>query len=374
MRPTRGAPRHRGTSLLEALIALLVMSLGMLAIARLQTHTRLHADLARQHSQAVRLAQDELEALHADLGSETHGAESQSGDATQYLVERRIEAIAPSGAHHVHVSVAWVDRSGAAQQLTLHSIVAVANPAHSGALGLARGAASIGTVGRSSRVPVGATDLRDGRSAFKPIEGGAVAILFDNLSGDLVGRCTGVDPNIATPELTVENLGECDAIAGLWLSGVVRFSAASPPDAARAVDIPAPFAVQLTLAKGSHPAAPACTGGALPAVGSDRHAVYHCTVYPRVDGRWSGKLTLVPTGWAIGTGEGARRVCRYATDLDGSGAIDANLEHPEVYVDVDLNLPNQNFLVIAGEETCPAAPTGNNGGVDRPPNTVQHQP
>ena len=60
------AMRHqRGTTLLEALIAFLVLSLGILTIGRVQTHLRLGSDIARQRAEAVRLGQEELENLRA---------------------------------------------------------------------------------------------------------------------------------------------------------------------------------------------------------------------------------------------------------------------------------------------------------------------
>ena len=59
------ARRQRGISLLEALLAFVVLSFGMLALGKLQSHLRLQADIARQQSQAVRLAQQDIERLRA---------------------------------------------------------------------------------------------------------------------------------------------------------------------------------------------------------------------------------------------------------------------------------------------------------------------
>ena len=50
-----------------------------------------------------------------------------------------------------------------------------------------------------------------------------------------------------------------------------------------------------------------------------------------------------------------RRVCRFAVDHDGSGAIDANIEHFADYDDVDATLSGQNFLVVHGDWDCPSA-------------------
>lgn len=423
--PVLRAPRHqRGTTLIEALLAFIVLTLGMLAIARVQTQLRLNADVARQRSEAVRLAQDDLESLRAfatlaaapgarsfeAIASDTRTVDAAAGDATHtsYRVTRQIDAATMPRAKTALVTVGWTDRSGSAQQVVLASVIAGNAPAFGGALGLARsGTPTKGAFGRSVRIPLDAKDLGDGRSAFKPVSDGTVAFLFDNRSGLLTGRCAGIDPATATRELTAASLGPCDANVGHRLSGTVRFSSASPPDAAQGNDLPPAFAVALTLGGGSYPVAPACSVEAMKTVSysaggslhveavpiaataasqglpgwtetGERFAAYECAVYPSASGQWSGRATLVPTGWTIGTGAGDRRVCRYTSDLDASGAIDANLGHPATYSGVDASLPNQNFLVIAGGEACPTGAAtrvaGNNADVYVDLSTVAHQP
>jgi len=145
--PTRRA--QRGTTLFEALIAFLVLSLGMVAIARVQGHLRLDADAARQRSEAVRLAQEDIEALRgfatidvtAAAGTRAFDAiasASRSVDGgTTYLITRQIATTGALPAKSATVIVSWTDRSGSAQQMALHSIIAGADPALSGALALA---------------------------------------------------------------------------------------------------------------------------------------------------------------------------------------------------------------------------------------------
>jgi Tfp pilus assembly protein PilV len=138
---------QRGTSLLEALIAFLVLSLGMIAIARLQGHLRLDADVARQRSEAVRLAQEDMEALRgfATIGAApgtrsfdaiASGSRSVDG-GTSYRIDRQITVGDTPQAKSASITVSWTDRSGSPQQVALHSIIAGSDPALSAALALA---------------------------------------------------------------------------------------------------------------------------------------------------------------------------------------------------------------------------------------------
>lgn len=388
----RPACRQRGTTLLEALIAFLVLTLGMLAIARVQAQLRLNAETARDRSEAVRLAQDEIESLRAfsvlaaapgmrsfeSIASATRQVGTGGTSQTAYVVARQVDAVGALAAKNVVVSVRWADRSGAAQQVTLASVIAGISPGYSGALGLARNGSPVkGAFGRSERIPLGAKELGDGRSAFKPIGNGTVAIVFDNVSGLINGRCAALASNLPTSDLTAANLGPCDTHPGHLLSGTVRFSSASPPDPSQASEAPPALSIALAMS-GSYATAPSCSVEAITTPTGDRFTAWHCAVYPQASGRWSGRATVVPSGWTIGTTAADKRVCRYASDLDASGAIDANIEHPSSYVGVDTPLPNQNFLVIKGNEACPAghAPqvAGNNGDVYVDLSTASHPP
>lgn len=259
--------RQRGTTLLEALIAFLVLSLGMLAVARAQMHLRLNAEVARQRSEAVRLAQEDIEALRAfavlatgagarsfeSIASDVRTIDARSGYATNtaYQLAREVLAAGPLQAKAVQVSVSWADQRGNAQQIALGSVIAGIAPAYSGALGLTRDLAPTkGLFGRAVRIPTAAKDLGDGRSALKPAENGTVALVFDNASGLLTGYCAGVAPATATSELTIANLGFCEERFGYLLSGTVRFSSAIPPDAARPNDLPPAFTVAMEMSGG----------------------------------------------------------------------------------------------------------------------------
>jgi Tfp pilus assembly protein PilV len=406
----RSLPGQRGGALLEALIAVLVMSLGVLSVTRLQTQLRLGADLARQRSEAVRFAQEEIESLRsfgsanatADTSSydaiadDSHLADAGTGQAasTRYRIVRTIDAVTIDGAKSATITAAWTDRTGVEQQATLHSVIARVDPAYTGALALVThgGGRPGGALGRSVRIPVFAKDLGDGKSALKPVSGGRIAFVFSNTTGQLIGLCTGVASTLTTRDLAPKDLDDCDTHVGYLLSGAIRYSSAIPPDVA-GKDRPPVATVKLSLTGEGYPAAPTCAAELVKGVSyfangsmhiesvpinampgllglsgwretGDRHLAYFCAVYPKANGRWSGRSTVEPSDWTIGKAPTDRKVCRYTNDADHNGKIDANIEHPDKYAGVDGSLNQQNFLLINGAQSCPTV------GVP----TEQHQP
>jgi Tfp pilus assembly protein PilV len=416
--------RQRGITLVEGLVAFLVLALGVVTIGRVQAQLRLGSDVARQRSEAVRLGQEDLESLrafaavaasagvraHADIASAATTIDSASGYATntQYRLTRDVVADPATGEKSTTVEVAWSDRTGADQRIVLGSIIAAADPAYAAALARTPSGSPIKAArGRSWRIPLIAKDLGNGRSAMKPVAGGAIAYVFDNASGAIVDRCTGVGAALMTADLAASDLLGCDTRAGQLVSGTVRFSAATPPDPASANDVPLALSMTLALTGGTYPFAPVCSSEAQQTVSftragsvhresvplsatpaslglaswtttGERFVAWSCIVYPLASGLWSGRADVVPSGWSIGTSSSARRVCRYSVDADGSGAVDANVEHPASYAAVRGGLADQNFLVVAGTQACPVAPAVQIAGlatdVHANLSTLQHQP
>ncbi|MEO8524160.1 MAG: hypothetical protein ABI460_05545 [Caldimonas sp.] len=416
--PSSPRGSQRGVALFESLIAFVFLAVAAMAAAQVQAQLRLHADLARQRSQAVRLGERELETLrawstlaaapgaraYASIVSADSVADADAGDArnADYRIVRRIDEAAFAGAKGASVSVEWADRSGAAQRVVLDSVIARSDPAWSGALavGVGRGAQR-SAFGRSAAVPLAAKPLGSSRSGQKTATPAGTAMVFDDATGNIVSRCAGVAVATATRDLTSRDLSSCTAGIWLYVGGTIRFTSAVPPLPSQASEAPPAAAVALQLSGGSYPSMPDCSAEAMKTVGyaaggslhieavpidalpaslglltwsdtGDRFISYRCIVAPRADGRWSGRSTLVPSGWTIGSGIADRRVCRYASDRDGSGAIDANIEHPSDYADVAAALQAQNFLVVRGDQSCPGAPT--TGLLAAGLGTVQHQP
>ncbi|WP_280151070.1 prepilin-type N-terminal cleavage/methylation domain-containing protein [Piscinibacter sp. XHJ-5] len=363
---------QRGVSLIESLAAFVVLSLGMLGMARLQTHMEQDADLARQRSEAVRLAQQDMEQLrafaavsaasgvrsYADISPVQSAMAQAPGQAsnTSYRLERRVLEEAGSALKTATVLVHWNDRTGQSQNVVLQSAIAGTPPALSGALPLNADQPPMHPVhGRSPRIPASARKLGDGRSLLEPVTGGATAFLLSDATGRITERCSrraaeGGEVADVTPVLDPQACMHLDA---LLLSGWIRFSLAAPPTAS-GMDRPLPLSMSLALSDVGSGGTPECFTEP-----HERIVAYHCVI--ATSRPWSGRSAVVPQGWTVGTAAGAYKVCRYVADQDSSGAIDRNAEHPEHYSNVDVSLMQQNFLVIHGDQACPDS-------------TVQHEP
>ena len=372
--------RQRGASLLESLIAFVVLAGSAVTVAHLQSRLRLDGDLARQRSEAVRIGEAEMESLRdftaltavpgppgAPLVPRSYAAIVDAeaivdaGNAS-YRIVRSVDAAAFAGARAASVRVHWTDRGGAAREIALASVIAASDPAYAGALGHGAGAvpsAPRGAFGRSPAVPVAAHDLGDGRSVWKPSATGELAIVFDNVTAEVVAQC------VVAPARVVRDLGTADLTgcsAGRWLlsRGTIRFTAAVPPVAGAADDSPLAVTVSMALGDGTATEAPRCSseakktvrtvvGGslhvdavALDAVpasagvtawddSGERFVAWTCLA-ARVgagDDIGPGRVDVAAgPGWTIGSGRGDRRVCRQAANP-------------------------RNFLVVRGDAACP---------------------
>lgn len=401
--------RQRGVSLLESIVAFVLLAAGTAAVGALQSHLRLAGDVARERSEAVRIGSAAIEELrsfsaldgagdrtYAGIASGDAAIEAASGPSTHdaYRVERRIDAAGFGATKATSLAVRWSDRSGSAREVVLHSFIAAVAPAYAGSLGLAIGVIDgtpRGASDRSPALPLTARNLGDGRSAWKPSERGATALLFDNRSGAVVGRCDGIAATTASRDLSVAALARCESGRWLLVAGTIRFTSTLPANPLAANEPPPSTAVAIALRDGRYPAPASCFSEARKTVryladGSlhlddvavdataesaglaawddtgDRFLAWHCVVAPRADGRWSGRVEVVAGGWTIGITGASRRVCRYL-GAAGDLANDANIAAAGDDTNVGAALVGRNFLVVRGSESCPGEPR-----------TEQHQP
>ena len=374
MRPHNRTPM--GIALIEALVALAVMAFGMLAVAGVQVTLRQNADIAKQRSEAVRLAQAEIERWRAftsiagAAGTVTYGSivedllgSGVSGSNAQFTIKRAVDEPADSAYKMLRVDVSWVDRSGQPQNVRLSTAVQRVAPELSGTL-IAPSGAFLGSVHRA--IPPGTTPLSSTTSGFRPPQppgGVAVAWQFD-IASALIRICT---TNVDTSaELTADNMNCLNGSKAQLLSGYVNFAvirdvAPSPGDAENPLGARGPATVQVV--RRNAPVGPDVSCFTEPATANSVR--YFCAI-PVADPalQWSGRSVvdgLIGLTNVEANADAANlRVCRYTRYADNrtvaSGTI-KNSEHPLDYVAVKGPLANQNFLIIrAGNGALPAFP------------------
>ena len=370
----------RGVGLVEVLIAFLVVAVGVVGLLKFQSSARLNSDVARQRTEALRMAQNDIEQLRSARAADIQNSQRQltpnaanaaNAANTSFDISREITA-GHGGSKTVQTTVSWLDRNGAEQQVHLTSILAAQPTELTGALAVAqRTQDALPAHGRSSAIPAQAHDLGDGRSVFKLNSTDTTAFVWDNRSGRVNASCTGVQRH--TRQIVVGDLNSCSTIAAVLLSGQVRFSMATPPDAARPADPPLAMSVELALSGGPYAHSTKCGAESMKTVSyfqdgkqrraavplnatalswaasnwvelGERFTAYHCIVVGSgTPAKWSGRLKIVPQGWALGRSAGDFKVCRYSAQT------------PDAYVDVSTSLAEQNFLVIRGDQACPSA-------------------
>jgi type IV pilus modification protein PilV len=203
-----------GFTLLEALVAMLVIAFGMLAIAGFQTSLSLNSDIAKQRSEATRIAQRRIDMMRAfsqkAAASSPAGLNDSAGRTYTQNVVSSTESAATNTTFNVtttvaqgsndsfrwlNVQVTWLDRSGQSQNVVLQSVISDGAPTDVGSIGVRRN--SSGTLrpkNRNINVPYPAVTLAGGdRSAFVPPPGN-IAFVFDNMSGDVKQRCVPPQP------------------------------------------------------------------------------------------------------------------------------------------------------------------------------------
>jgi Tfp pilus assembly protein PilV len=397
----------RGVALIEALVALTVTALGVVAVLGIQSVLRQNADIAKQRSEAVRLAQAEIErwrsfdpTVAASIQGQYAALNSGSnlpvdGSNTAFTVTRQVTTSATPAYKTLVVHVDWTDRSGQAQRVTLNTLLndiaaalaaSVVVPADGGPVARAGG--------RHAGIPLGAKQISPTQSAFKPppsAQGSdSIVWVFNNLTG-LFTICT--TTAATTQQVTLENIANCGTQRFQLLSGYVRFALPvdntstpqqpSPQDAEFPVDAHPDLADPLQVMLRKTAPSPAEDIACL----SERSAsltpfmVYFCAVPPSTDtfepARWSGRAMV--TGSPALTDDPAQagtdrlRVCRYTPYTDDrtveSGLI-KNFEHPLDYFNVSGPLTNQNFLVIrAGNGSVPFTCPPDDPAASSPSNT-----
>ena len=355
------------------------MAFGMLGVVGMQATLRANADLSKQRTEAMRIAQERMEDLRnfsvlattpgakAFADKASFGATAVTGYTTNttYTVSGSVTPTTASPDKTLTVSVAWTDRTGATQNVTLVS--AMANVAPELAASLVVSAQGAGGTrepsGRRRGIPPQAKNFGDGTSGFVPPQATpTVAWVFDNATGLITSVCsTTVSDNSALLPTDLTACNSSQAFMLIW--GFIRFDLSQPPTAT-SIRVPVssvPNTVQAEVVQ-TVPTPLAgtvnCFHGYLSTL-----AGFFCPVPvyttaqtpPQPLSTWSGTLRIraasmpdpISATLADAT-NGNRKVCR--------------IRAPATYANITEPLGNQNLIVIdAGTGTvayqCPNPPT-----------------
>lgn len=247
--------QQRGFAIVEALVAFLIVAFGMMAIAAFQFTLSRSSDVAKQRTEATRIAQREIDRLRS---FRQRGADGTPGDAnlsfaenlaasstfpvafsdvtdvtsnTTYQMQSVISAppapVPLDGETYrwLNVVVRWTDRAGAPQQVSLSTTISDGVPSNLGGLTTGRGVA--GTLrprNRNINIPYPAVNLAGGLTSAFTVPPNNVVFIFNNETGNVIGRCV-VTPPVEGDTLTPSSTG-CSSADAYLLSGYVRFKTA----------------------------------------------------------------------------------------------------------------------------------------------------
>lgn len=387
---------QRGISLIEALLALAVMALGMMGLVGVQSTLRSTSDVAKQRSEAVRIAQVEIErwraftALsggggtnYADMADATATVTGTNATFTRTTDVTTMAAPRPGTA--MSVTVSWTDRTDQTQSVRLATAIAGIAPELAGTLSVPGEGDIVRQIsGRNRAIPRIAKDLGGGMSGWIPPGSPTVAWVFDNITG-LITLCTttaaSINGLIYDTVNTANNNVTCTTNQAMLVSGFLRY----------ALDTIQPTAVQASAPPSGPIDAPAfnlmevwvnhsTVGFASPYPCVVQHvnlspgvttaySAYYCavpvTIIAGVPPAWTGSLAVGPTAMmapVLSTTYNAMiKACRYQAAAS--------------YVVQKEALANQNFLLIragTGPDSPPSAQTGT--AFTCPSPTLAHQP
>lgn len=336
---------QRGFTLIEAMVALVIVGFGMLVVVGMQMMLNRNAEVARERSEATRLAEEKLEALRSfttiapkagqlawnDLAS---GADAPAtGYNISYARTWTLGGATVDSKRDAQVLVSWTDRGGVADSVQVNTVISKTDPADSGALGFPLPANTTlkQPKNRNLNIPIQAKDLGNGSSA---VNLATFTIIFNNASGYVVKRCTSA-VNTAGDLLTAGCTDYPAYIVAGYVSGTP-----SPVTGLNLTGI-TPYL--------SHGGTECVIGNATDqntGVLIPNYKYYLCVVkVPNSGDSWSGKIKL--TGMSSGTDY---LVCRF--QYPATAGVSSNALNMQPYVNVTESLDQQNYYVTTAN-SCP---------------------
>lgn len=391
---TRKSRKQAGFSVVEALVAFVVVGFGMLALAGMQLSLSRSADNSKQRTEAMRLAQDKMEALRSftslttgtvnwnglaggndTISSYTIGG-TVVGSNTSYTRTWSIGGANTDVQRPINVSVTWTDRAGSSQSLNLASVIARVDPQDAGFLAfpLPENTNLKRPKNRNLNIPITARDLGGGNSAYQFSQ---FAIVFSDVTGYVIKKCDTTNITSST------DLSTCANYNAYILAGYITGSVSN--GSGGVANLPTGINVSgLTGWDSSGGKVIQCAYGQAKDqnLSTDANPVYIsgtqyylCVIPVTTNGTWSGVVRLggVPT-------TSNYKVCRF--QYASSDFVNDNERNyqgstagsPTGYTNVNESLDNQNYYIETSSGTsCPTIGTSITGVTGGTVATTLHQ-
>ena len=324
-------PRQSGFTLLEVLIAALIIGFGVVAIGKFFSVSMLNSGFVRQQTIALSLADSKIEDLRAYSTLATYDAITTSTETNgDYTISWSITPITNLGAlgayKEIAVTVAWTDLLNQAQSIQSTSVIGSNDPKAIAYLlkNYTPQDNQVHPFNRVLKVPIPAVNQNDGTSSFTP-PGSGISLSLDNTSGDVV-------------EGSIVPASIPDDTAYYLLSGYISFGSGSLvpiTDAQSNIDI----ILNITASDydcwdDSHLAA---ADKAYPG-----YITYSCVIkgFGVGDPVWSGAISMELDVSGVGVNLSTiDKICRFDDTLAS-------------YTDISETLANQNFIIIKSTRSC----------------------
>ena len=349
--------RAHGFSLIEAVITMLLVAIGLLAMGSTFMKLSRSEDVARQRSEATRLVVDQVEAMRAytQIAAGSAGVagvagvvswaglasgEDQVESNAAFTRRWTLSGTAADTMRTLRVEVTWTDRSNEPQTISMSTVIARTDPTDVGVLGFPLPANTTlkRPKNRNLNIPVPAADLGNGESAFR-LPNTNFAVVFSNESGYVVKQCS-LASTVTT--ITLADLRDCSAATAYILAGYVSLSGLT--------SFPSGLAINTGGLTGLSGATCSVSNAIDQTSGNSiaGYKYYLCVVsMPASGASWSGGIRLAAPGLNSGSN---LRVCRYQYPV--AAGISANQRNVQPYDRVAESLDSQNYL-ITNNGSCP---------------------
>ena len=355
--------RQAGFTLIEALIALLVMAFGMLALSGMQITLSRSADVSKQRTEATRIAEERIERMRS-FDAITGGTinwdalptavESvSSGTNATFTSTPALSGTIADAMRAVSVVVTWADRSGETQTLTLSSVISKTNPEDPGFLAnpLPLNTTLKRPKNRNINIPIPALDLGNGKSSYQFSAG--YAVIFSNTNGGVVQIC-----NPAVANATVEQIlaSSCTTLTGYIVGGYIGRSATTvvwPTGINYAGVVRNAALTGQAINCQFSDAVNQSTGLLLTAADpgyNNGYKYYLCVIPLDTPFTWGGTVRI---GGVSTTSN--YLVCRYQYTQN---TVTANERNIQPYVNVNQSIDEQNYQIVTSSSTSTSSLAG----------------